>query len=147
MNKMLLNYQNVESRSPYELHSCYGSKASGNPIWERGIDESGNTYEWPDMILTGLPGERISQVLSVLSTDPVTIMKSLYLLKSIERTSKSWALMVKVDVGCRRSHNFTVQSPEADAKDSALVGLLLKGKLQILQDFEFYFVIAHQAAA
>lgn len=82
------------------------------------------TYEWPNSVVSSRCVCRTSQILMVLSMDPVAMMQSLYLHQSAVRTSKACAGNSNVGWGCRKSHSRTVVSPDADRKTSPWAGLL-----------------------
>lgn len=83
-----------------------------------------DAHVWPRRLVTSRWGDRMSQILMLLSTEPVARTQSLYLHQSVDSTSCWWAAMLRVGWGCRRSHTFSEQSPEQDANTSACAGFL-----------------------
>lgn len=86
------------------------------------------TYECPNSAVSGCCGCRTSQILMVLSMEPVAMMQSLYLHQSADSTSKACAGSTSVGCGCRRSHSRTVVSPDADRNTSPCAGALAQQK-------------------
>ena len=86
--------------------------------------DGGEPYVCPCSVVSSRCGARMSQVLIVLSTEPVAITQSLYLHQSVDKISKAWAAMFSVGCGCLRSQTLTVQSPEQLTNTSPCAGFL-----------------------